>query len=212
MSKKLGWLALACGVAAASCGSPAAFAAPASHTIPTARAGMTGALTAYNKNTSSVSAPSADSANASVSADIEKVIADGMRYRGTPYEFDSDRTTDKTFDCSDFVKWIYKETLGVELPYNSREQGDYIKQKGHVVTDWHKLRRGDLMFFMSYHGADASDYRGIDKSNARITHVALYLGNGKVLQTYSVNSGGVRVDSIEGTHFEYRFLFGGSVL
>ncbi|MBB6734863.1 NlpC/P60 family protein [Cohnella zeiphila] len=194
MRKKLGWLALACGVAAASCGSPAAFAATAAKTSPTVRAGMAGASVENNNK------------------DIEKVIADGMRYLGTPYEFDSNRSTDKTFDCSDFVKWIYGETLGIDLPYNSREQGAYIKQKGDVVTDWHKLKRGDLMFFMSYHGSSASDYKGIDKSTARITHVALYLGDGKVLQTYSVNSGGVRVDSIEGTHFDYRFLFGGSVV
>src|SRR5262245_39932339 len=36
------------------------------------------------------------------SDEIEKVIADGMKYLGTPYEFGSDRSTSKTFDCSDF--------------------------------------------------------------------------------------------------------------
>ena len=32
-----------------------------------------------------------------------------------------------------------------------------------------------------------------------------------MLHTYSEKSGGVRVDGIEGTHWEYRFLFGGFV-
>ncbi|MGG6310624.1 hypothetical protein [Paenibacillus macerans] len=39
-----------------------------------------------------------------------------------------------------------------------------------------------------------------------------YLGNGKILQTYSKESGGVRIDNIEGTQWEKRFFFGGSVL
>lgn len=45
-----------------------------------------------------------------------------------------------------------------------------------------------------------------------LPHNGIYLGNGKVLQTYSKESGGVRIDSIEGRHWEYRFLFGGSTL
>lgn len=146
------------------------------------------------------------------SNDIEKVIADGMKYLGTPYEFGSDRSSSKTFDCSDFTKWIFHETLGVDLPSDSRQQGDYVKQHGQAKTDWHQLKRGDLIFFMSYRGSKEADYAGVDKSSARITHVGLYLGDGKVLQTYSVKSGGVRVDSIEGTAWEYRFLFGGSVV
>lgn len=154
----------------------------------------------------------AGSGGQTASGDIEKVIAVGMKYLGTPYEFGSDRSNDKTFDCSDFTKWIFREALNIDLPSDSRKQGEYVKERGDVVTDWHQLKRGDLMFFMSYRGSKESDYSGIDKSSARITHVGLYLGDGKVLQTYSVKSGGVRIDSIEGTAWEYRFLFGGSVV
>lgn len=68
------------------------------------------------------------------------------------------------------------------------------------------------MFFMSYRGSKASDYAGVNKNTARITHDGIYLGNGKVLQTYSKESGGVRIDIIEGTQWDKRFLFGGSVL
>lgn len=68
------------------------------------------------------------------------------------------------------------------------------------------------MFFMSYRGNKASDYQGINRNTARITHNGIYLGNGKILQTYSKKSGGVRIDTIEGTQWEKRFLFGGSVL
>jgi hypothetical protein len=54
--------------------------------------------------------------------------------------------------------------------------------------------------------------KGVDKLSERITHDGIYLGDGKILQTYSKDSGGVRIDSIEGTHWEKRFLFGGSPL
>ncbi|MFC3804241.1 C40 family peptidase [Cohnella sp. GCM10012308] len=146
------------------------------------------------------------------SSDVEKIIAEGMRYIGTPYEYGSDRSTDATFDCSDFVKWIYSRGAGIELPSDSRSQGDYVKKKGAVASDWRELKRGDLMFFMSYRGTSASAYGDSVKSNAEITHVALYLGDGKMLQTYSKDSGGVRTDTIDGTTWEKRFLFGGSAL
>ncbi|WP_238162572.1 C40 family peptidase [Cohnella sp. AR92] len=143
---------------------------------------------------------------------VEKIISAGMAYLGTPYEFGSSRSNDRTFDCSDLMRWIFREAANVTLPSDSRSQGEYVKAKGEVKTDWHDLKRGDLMFFMSYKGTKESDYSGIDKSSQRITHVGIYLGDGKMLNTYSNKSGGVTVSKIEGTHFEYRFLYGGSAL
>lgn len=143
---------------------------------------------------------------------IEKVISDGLKYTGTPYEFGSNHSTTKTFDCSDFVRWIFKESLGIDLPADSRQQGAYVKENGTAETDWHNLKRGDLMFFMSYKGSKEASYKSIDKSSQRITHVAIYLGEGKILHTYSNDSGGVHVGDFAGTAWEHRFLFGGSVL
>lgn len=149
---------------------------------------------------------------ASASADIERMIAYGLTYLGTPYEFGSDRDDDRTFDCSDFVRWIFKAKLDVALPTNSREQGDYVREIGPVETDWRHLERGDLMFFMEYNGPDAADYRQADAMKERITHVGVYLGDGRILQTYSKESGGVRIDAIAGSQWNNRFLFGGSAL
>jgi len=141
----------------------------------------------------------------------ELAIAAGMKYLGTPYEFGSNRNDTSTFDCSDFVRQAWLEGVGLRLPGDSRSQGAYVKAIGKTTDDWRSLQRGDLMFFMSYLGSKASDYAGIDKANARITHVGIYLGDGKILHTYSEKSGGVRIDPIAGTHWEYRFLFGGFV-
>lgn len=141
----------------------------------------------------------------------ERAIAAGMKYLGTPYEFGSSRNDTSTFDCSDFVRQAYLDSIGLRLPGDSRSQGAYVKEIGKTADNWRNLKRGDLMFFMSYQGSRASDYANVDKVSARITHVGIYLGDGKILHTYSAKSGGVRIDSIEGTHWEYRFLFGGFV-
>ncbi|WP_025701276.1 C40 family peptidase, partial [Paenibacillus forsythiae] len=142
---------------------------------------------------------------------IEPVIARGMSYLGTPYEFGSSRSDVSTFDCSDFVRQIYLEAANIKLPADSRQQGNWIKTNSSAVTDISGLKRGDLMFFMSYKGSSAAAYAGIDKSAQTITHVALYLGDGQILHTYSVSSGGVRVDKLSAS-WTNRFLFGGSVI
>ncbi|OPA81556.1 hydrolase Nlp/P60 [Paenibacillus selenitireducens] len=148
----------------------------------------------------------------SSNAQIEKVISTGMKYLGTPYEFGSNRNSTKTFDCSAFVRQAYKEALGIVLGTDSRKQGEWIKSNSTVKKSISSLKRGDLMFFMSYKGTSASSYSGINKDKERITHVGIYLGDGKILHTYSKASGGVRVDTVKGKHWEYRFLYGGSVL
>jgi cell wall-associated NlpC family hydrolase/cation transport regulator ChaC len=155
-------------------------------------------------------APSAPSVPASVLA--QKVIDAGMKYLGTPYEFGSSRSNTDTFDCSDFVRQAFLEGIGLKLPADSRQQGEFVKNIGKTSTDWRQLQPGDIMFFMSYKGSRVSDYDGIDKQAQRITHNGIYLGDGKVLHTYSVKSGGVKISSIEGTHWEYRFIFGGSAI
>ncbi|MCH1641926.1 C40 family peptidase [Paenibacillus timonensis] len=146
-----------------------------------------------------------------ISQQIEQVIAAGMKYLGTPYEYGSSRSNTSTFDCSDFVRQAFKDALGLTLPADSRQQGDYIKDNGTAVYSIDSLKRGDLVFFMSYKGSSAKSYEGIDKQSQRITHVAIYLGNGQLLHTYSTESGGVIVDQLDGS-WVHRFMFGGSVL
>ncbi|GAB7386715.1 hypothetical protein BSNK01_05510 [Bacillaceae bacterium] len=148
----------------------------------------------------------------SVSETRKKIIRAGMKYLGTPYEYGSDRSNTSTFDCSDFVRQAYLEGAGIKLPSNSRAQAEYVKKTGNYTTDWRKLKPGDIMFFMEYRGWKASDYKGVNPQKQPVAHNGIYLGNGKILHTYSQESGGVRIDSIEGKHWEKRFIFGGSPL
>ncbi|WP_284644319.1 C40 family peptidase [Paenibacillus silviterrae] len=141
---------------------------------------------------------------------VDSIINSGTAYLGTPYEFGSTRWEDSTFDCSDFMQTIFWLGARTVLPSDSQAQADYVRGKGNQVNDWSQLKRGDLMFFMSYKGSSASDYQGINKSTEPVTHVGIYLGDGQMLHTYSVASGGVRIDSISGTQWNNRFLYGGS--
>ncbi|GMK41197.1 hypothetical protein PCCS19_42530 [Paenibacillus sp. CCS19] len=172
----------------------------------------TGGTSSSGGTSGGTSGGSTNETDASRAAQIEKVIATGMKYLGTPYEFGSNRNTTTTFDCSDLFRQMYLEGIGLKLPADSRGQGEYVKSKGNAVYDWHQLKRGDILVFMDYKGSKASDYAGIDKSAQRISHDAIYLGDGQILHTYSKESGGVKISSIAGTHWEYRFIYGGSII
>jgi cell wall-associated NlpC family hydrolase len=153
-----------------------------------------------------------NSGTQTASGSAQDVINAGKAYLGTPYEFGSSRSNTSTFDCSDFVRQAFMDGAGIRLPADSRQQGDYVKANGSASTNWRNLNPGDIMFFMSYEGTSLSSYSGIDKSSQRITHDGIYLGNGQILHTYSQASGGVTISNIENTHWEYRFIFGGSAL
>lgn len=127
-----------------------------------------------------------------------RYIAEGLKYLEVPYEFGSRRASTSTMDCSDFARRAYHDTTGEWLPTNSRTQGRHVSSRGETTTDWRALEPGDLMFF-TQSGSD------------RIGHVSIYIGDERMLHTYSVRSGGVRIDPVRG-QWDRRFAYGGSVL
>lgn len=103
-------------------------------------------------------------------AAADRILEYGLTFLGTPYEFGASPKQTDTFDCSSFVKHLYGEVLGIELPrvsYDQAEEG--------VEVDLDELRKGDLLFFKA---------RGLP-----IGHVAVYAGDGKLLHTYSEKVG-----------------------
>jgi cell wall-associated NlpC family hydrolase len=106
-------------------------------------------------------------------AKADKIIQTANRYLGTPYEYGAKYGQTRTFDCSSFVKYVYAKN-GITLPRSSREQatvGTAVSMKN--------LKKGDLVFF-----------KASKNSSSRITHVAIYAGNNRLLHTYG--EGGVR--------------------
>lgn len=146
---------------------------------------------------------------------VENVIETAKSYMGTPYVYGSNRLDPTSFDCSDFTRWVYLSALGMDLPWDARNQAAYVdalsKRKYRKIS---KARRGDLLFFTSFRGNRAADYAGLDASQKPITHMGIYLGNGKIIHSASKKTGGVRIDKIieKNFHLQYRFIMGGGIL
>ncbi|WP_431088467.1 C40 family peptidase [Paenibacillus sp. 8b26] len=98
----------------------------------------------------------------------QKIINYGENYMGTPYKFGASTSTTRNFDCSSFMKHIFQK-YGVDLPRTSVAQS----KVGHAVSK-SNLKKGDLVFFSS----------GSRATGRNITHVAVYVGGGKILHTY----------------------------
>jgi hypothetical protein len=99
-----------------------------------------------------------------------------LKYLGTPYQFGASTKQTETFDCSSFMKYIFGRN-DISLPRDSRQQS----QQGDVVS-LDQLRKGDLLFFTT---SARKNKTGLE----HIGHVAVYLGENKVLQTYKVGVG-----------------------
>jgi len=109
-------------------------------------------------NSGSAHAAVASSSSASASSAI---ISTGQQFMGVPYKYGAESGNTRSFDCSSFVQHVYKLN-GITLPRSSRQQsevGTYVPRD--------QLKPGDLVFFYS-----------------PIHHVAIYIGDGKILHTY----------------------------
>jgi lipoprotein Spr len=125
----------------------------------------------------------------------DQVIAVGKKYWGTPYKFGSSKYTTRTFDCSSFVQRVFREAVGVQLKRSSRQQAT----QG-VPVSKSNLKKGDLIFFKASSRSTSN----------RITHVAIYAGNDRILHTYG--KPGVTYSKFSGTQWERRFVTARRVL
>lgn len=102
--------------------------------------------------------------------DKQKLLADAKYFKGGRYVWGG--TTPDGFDCSGYVQYLYKKN-NVSLPRTAWAQS----QKGEVVAI-EDLEKGDLLFFLT------DKKRGIP-----VTHVGIYLGNGKFIHAASKKKG-----------------------
>ena len=115
-------------------------------------------------------------ARASSSVTIERRVLDtAKRYLGTRYRMGG--TKPSAFDCSGFVRHVFARH-GVALPRTAREQALIGTP---VVVGLDSLRAGDLLFFRT--------------SRGRAGHVAMYVGNGRIIHA-SAGSRRVRYDDL----------------
>ncbi|AYN94282.1 peptidoglycan endopeptidase [Pseudomonas sp. LTJR-52] len=112
---------------------------------------------------------------------------------GTPYR--TGGSSLKGFDCSGFVNYVFREEAGIQLPRSTRQ----IINLDVPVISKNDLQPGDILLF-NHNG------RG------RVSHAAIYMGEGKFIHSSSHRSGGVRVDSLEDHYWKVSFLEGKRIL
>lgn len=106
-----------------------------------------------------------------------KVIQFAKSFIGVPYEWGG--TSIYGMDCSYYVRLVYTQ-LGLYLPRTSRQQ---VQSQGLNTVDVNQLRPLDLIFFQNL-------------STKKITHVAIYIGNGQIIHS-SRDEGGVQISNFD---------------
>ena len=110
------------------------------------------------------------------------LVRSAYSYRGTPYRWGG--SAKGGFDCSGFTSYLYRQQ-GVNLPHSARAQAT-MGQK----VEKSNLKSGDLVFFHTV--------------TPGISHVGMYVGDGKFVHASSRRSGGVRVDSLNSGYYSQR--------
>ncbi len=128
---------------------------------------------------------SAKTATTAVKEDpVANMLLQSMSLIGIPYKWGGN-TPNTGLDCSGFIHYVYKKSLGINLPRTSEGMSKLGKN-----VPLSQLKAGDLLFFSS-------------SGNGHITHVGMYIGKNKFIQ--SPHTG----DSIKITDFDgyYRRTF-----
>ncbi|MEG0388189.1 MAG: C40 family peptidase, partial [Niameybacter sp.] len=106
----------------------------------------------------------------------EAIVEDAQQFVGNPYVYGGNSLTSGV-DCSGFTQQIMNRH-GISISRTSRSQYD---NDGYQVSRG-ELQRGDLVFF-GYNGS--------------ISHVAIYIGDGKIIHSNN-SSTGIIISSFDG--------------
>jgi len=119
-------------------------------------------------------------------ADRKKLLEDAKYFKGGKYVWGG--TTPQGFDCSGYVQYLYKKH-NVNLPRTA-----YAQSKRGEAVDINNLRKGDLLFFLT------DKKRGIP-----VTHVGIYLGNGKFIHAASKKKG-IIISPVHSGYYANKFV------
>ena len=120
----------------------------------------------------------------SVTERTSDLVSTAIGFLGIPYRRGGN-TAETGFDCSGFVRAIYKETIGLVLPRSADQQANATQ-----TIDRSDLKPGDLVFF--------------NTMKRTFSHVGIYLGEGKFI--HSPRSGAhVRIEDMRIPYWNVRF-------
>ena len=117
---------------------------------------------------------------------VDAVIAYSKSFLGTPYVYGGDSPSDGGFDCSGFTKYVFGR-YGYTLNRISRDQalnGTYVSRA--------YIQPGDLIFY-SFEG------------NGVISHVGIYLGNGKMINSPKTGDT-VKITDVSTSYWTSRYV------
>lgn len=112
-------------------------------------------------------------------------ILKALSMLGTPYKFGGSNP-DQGMDCSGFVKHVYKETAGLNLPRSARD----MSSLGESVAK-SDLKPGDLVFF--------------NTRRQPYSHVGIYKGNGEFVHASSTRLKAVTVSRMDQKYWASRY-------
>ena len=122
-----------------------------------------------SSNSSSSSGSPSSSTNSSIR---NSIVQFALKYEGNPYVWGGTSLTNGA-DCSGFTQSVFR-SFGISIPRTSRSQA--VSGRRISISD---LQPGDLVFYAR---------------NGSINHVAIYIGNGKVISASSPETG-IRITS-----------------
>ena len=91
---------------------------------------------------------------------IKTMLKRALTLLGTPYRWGG-TSPEGGFDCSGLVGYVFRNSLGIELPRISRDMANV----GELIRDPKALVEGDLVFF--------------SRRGKHVDHVGIYIGNGQ---------------------------------
>jgi NlpC/P60 family len=112
------------------------------------------------------------------------LVSTAIGFLGIPY-LRGGNSAETGFDCSGFVRAIYKDTIGLILPRSADQQANATQK-----IDRSELKPGDLVFFNTL--------------KRSFSHVGIYMGEGKFI--HSPRSGSsVRIEDMRIPYWNVRF-------
>ncbi len=114
------------------------------------------------------------------------IVAAAKRYVGVPYVYGAE--SPRAFDCSGFVRYVYREAAGIELPRSSRQIWSAGKAAG-----LDSAKTGDVLVFDTVGGAPS--------------HVAILMDQGSII--HAVSEGprtGVIISPLQDRYFGPRIM------
>ncbi|MDR3098103.1 MAG: C40 family peptidase [Paraburkholderia sp.] len=137
--------------------------------------------------TTTAQAPAQSGAKAFLSGMAGKagdVVVGALNMIGVRYRWGGN-TPDSGLDCSGFVRYVFQDTLGMNLPRRAEE----MSRVGEKVS-MSNLKPGDLVFF--------------NTMRRTFSHVGIYIGDNKFVHSPSTGST-IRVDDLDSGYWEKRF-------